>query len=77
MRVRRIVVVDNEVDVEVGRHSIFDLTQETQEFLVSVPGFAARDDLTGQDIERSEQRGRPVALVIVGHAFDLAKAHWQ
>ena len=47
------VVIDDEVDVEVARHTAVDLTQESEKLLMTVSPFAACDDFPGGDIERA------------------------
>ncbi len=44
-----------------------DLLQELQELVVAVPGIAGiGGDLPGSDLQRGEQRGGAVALVVIG-----------
>jgi arabinofuranosyltransferase len=74
--VRR-VVVDDEMDVELLRDRLFDVTQELKELLVAMPALALGEDATGSDIEGREEGGRPVADVVVGDAFDVAEADRQ
>jgi hypothetical protein len=38
------VVVDDEMDIQLGRHIGFDVTQEGEEFLMTMAGFALSDD---------------------------------
>ena len=51
------VVVDDEMDVELGRHIGLDVAQEGEELLVTMAGFALGDDRTvfGQDSVRSSE----------------------
>ena len=62
--VRAVVVHDN-VDVEIGGHVALDLLEEFTELLCPVPPHARADDGSGFHIERREQRGGPVALVVM------------
>ena len=71
------VVVDDAVDVELAGHGVVNVAQEAQELLMSVPRLAAGDDFAAKHVERGEQGGRPMALVVVGDAFDVAKPHGQ
>ena len=71
------VVIDDEMDVEVARHTAIDLTQESEELLMTVARFTACDDFPGGDIESREQSGRAVPFVVMGDAFDVAKAHGE
>ena len=69
------VVVDDEMDVELGWHVGLDVTQEGEELLMAMAGFALGDDRTVKHVESGEQRGCAVALVVVGDAFDVAEPH--
>ena len=71
------VVIDDEMDVEVVRHTAVDLTQESEELLMTVSRFTAGDDSPGGHIESREQSGRAVTFVIMGDAFDVAEAHGE
>ncbi len=48
-----------------GRDVALDPIQEADELLVAMALHALTDDRPVQDVERGEQRGRPVALVVV------------
>lgn len=48
-------------------HSLVDLPQKFQGLLGPVPQHAVSDQLVRLHIQRGEERGRAVALVIVGH----------
>src|SRR5216684_6382262 len=60
----RAVVVEDEVQVEMGRGLAQELPQEGQELLGAVTGQAFADDLATCHVESGEQRGGPVALVV-------------
>ena len=66
------VVVDDGVDDLPGRDSALDGVEEADELLVAMPAHAAPDHGPIEDVERGEQRGRAVALVIVLFAAALA-----
>jgi hypothetical protein len=57
------VVVDDEMDVELGRHVGLDVTQEGEELLMTMAGFALGNDRAVEHVEGGEQRGCAVALV--------------
>src|SRR5262245_3220832 len=61
----RAVVVEDEVQVEMGRGFAQDLPQEGQELLGAVAGQAFADDLAACHVESGEQRRGAIALVIV------------
>ena len=69
------VVVDDKMDVELGRYIGLDMPQEGEELLMTMAGFALGDDRAVEHVEGSEQRGCAVALVVVGDAFDVAEPH--
>src|SRR6185312_3747473 len=61
------IVVEDDVDGLGGGNLSLDLVEEADELLMPVLLHAAPDDLAFEDIEGGEQRGRTVALVVVGH----------
>jgi hypothetical protein len=61
------------VDVEIGRNRHFDGAQEAEKLLMSMSRFALREHWAGQHVQSREQCCRPVSLVVMGHAFDIAK----
>ena len=69
------VVVDDKMDVELGRYIGFDVPQEGEELLMTMAGFALGDNRAVEHVEGSEQRDCAVALVVVGDAFDVAEPH--
>jgi hypothetical protein len=71
------VVVGDAVDVQLGRHGLVDLAQERQELLMPVARLAAGPHGAVEHVQRGEQRGGAVALVVVGDALDVAEAHGQ
>ena len=71
------VVVEDHVDHLARRHRPFDRVQEAQELLVAMTRHAAADDRAVEHVEGGEQRGRAVALVVVGHRAGLARLERQ
>jgi hypothetical protein len=63
------------MDVELGRHIGFDVTQEGEELLMTMAWFALGNDRAVEDVEGGEQGGCAVALVVVGYPFDVAEPH--
>ena len=61
------VVVEDQVDVVGLLHGPVDAAQETQELLGAVTRHAFPDDQARLDVQRGEERGGSVALVIMGH----------
>ena len=56
------VVVEHQMDVEIGRYGLLDLRQEVAEFDRAVTLVAVADDPAGGDVQGGEQRGRTVPL---------------
>ena len=71
------VIVEHQVDVEIGRHGLFDRGQELSKFDRTMALVAAADDLARGDVEGGEQRGRAVALVVVSTPLGLPRSHRQ
>ena len=71
------VVVEDDVDDLAGRHFGFDCVEKADEFLMSMALHAAADNGAIEDVERGEQRGRAVALVIVGECSAPSRLHGQ
>ena len=71
------VIVEHQMDVEIGRHGLFDRGQEPAEFDRAVALVATADDPAGGDVQGGEQRGRAVALVVMAASLDLPRSHRQ
>src|SRR5688500_4171674 len=61
------IVVDHEVQIEVGGRALVDDAEEANELLVAVPLGAVSYDGAGLHVEGCEQRCGSVPLVIVRH----------
>jgi hypothetical protein len=72
--VRR-VIVGRQMDVEIGRHRLLDLSEEFAEFDRTVPLITAADDVSGGDIQSGKQRGGAVTLVVMATPLDLSGPH--
>ena len=70
-------IVDDEMDVEIGRHVALDGVEEAAELPGAMAGEALADDLADLHVERGEQRERAMPLVVVGAALGLAGPHRQ
>ena len=72
------VVVENGVDGLAGRDGGFDGVEEADELLMAVALHAAADDRAVQDVERGEQGGRAMALVVMVPArpFFMGSPGW-
>jgi hypothetical protein len=71
------VVVEDHVDHLAGRRLPLDRVQEAEQFLVPVTLHAAPDHRAVEHVECGKERGRAVALVVVGHGPGAARFHWQ
>src|ERR1700738_2763472 len=58
-------------------HVALDFVEELAELLGAVARHAFADDRSRLHIERSEQRRRAVAFVVVGAPLDLTRPQWQ
>lgn len=68
MFVGRVVIADD-VDVLPGVHTLLNEFQKLEPFNMSVLLEASRDHFSGRDLKSQEERGSPVALVIIGHGL--------
>src|SRR4029453_3272774 len=71
------VIVEDHVDHLAGRHLALDRVQEADELLVAVARHAAADHPAVEDVERGEQGGGAVALVVVRPGAGFAGLQWQ
>ena len=69
------VVVQDEVDVELAWNSLIDLPQELQKLVSSMPAVERADDLSGGNVQCSEQGGRSVAGVAVCPLLGSTRLH--
>src|SRR5947209_6316139 len=73
MRLVGPIVVLDDVDIEVGRHLGFDRVQELAELDGAMAAVQRADHPAGFQVQRGEQRGRTVPLIIVGPSLRLAR----
>src|SRR5271168_2665890 len=66
------IVVEHEVEIEFRRGMAVDGSQEAQELLMAAALHALPDHRPGGDIKGGEQRGRAMALIIMGHGAGAA-----
>ena len=71
------VIVEDDVDGLAGGNLALDGVEEADELLMAVALHAAADHRAVEHVERGEQGGRAVALVIVGHGSGAALLHRQ
>ena len=68
------VVVQNQMHLQLCRHVVLDSVEEEAKLPGAMPAVRLADDLAGLGIQRGEQAGGAVALVVMRAAFDLAVA---
>src|SRR3970040_1939396 len=76
MFVRRIVI-DDQVNLLVGRGPFLDHTQELNPLFMTVPRMESIHDLSAAHIHCREQSGRSMALVIVCFGCTVTWRAWQ
>ena len=69
------VVVHDQMDVELVGDLGFERAQELEELPAAVAWEALADDLSGGDVQGCEERGGPVAHVVMGAPLDLSGPH--
>lgn len=69
------VVVEHEMNGQVGRNVGIDPAKESQELLMPVTSMAGTDDFSRRNIERGEQRCDAVPQVVMRLAFRNAGPH--
>lgn len=70
-RFMRPVIVHDQMDRQARLHRLLHLLQKTQELLMPVPAVTFTNHFTGPDVQRREQRRRPVTDIIVRVALRL------
>jgi hypothetical protein len=70
------IVIDNHMEVEFGWDIGLDMAQKRQELLMTMTRLALRQDRAIEEVEGGKQRGRAMALIVVGDPLDIA-AHRQ
>lgn len=65
----RAIVIEDEVDLQIGWHFLLALVKELNEFLPMMTWQTASDDLPVQDVASRKKCVRPIPLVVVGLAF--------
>ena len=68
------VVVGDQMDVEIGRDVAVEMIKKGEELLMPMARLALRDDRAVEHVERGEQGGGAVSIVVVGDALDVAQA---
>ena len=71
------VVVEDGVNLAAGRHRGLDGVEEADKLLVAVPLHVPADHGAVEHVQRGEERGGAVPLVVVGHRAGAALLHRQ
>ena len=71
------VIVEHQMDIEIGRHGLLDLREEVAEFDRTVTLVAAANDPAGGNVQGGEQRGRAMPRVIMAAPLGLPRPHRQ
>src|ERR1700730_15807032 len=66
------VVVEDQMQIEMGGGLAINFFEEGQELVCSMAGQTFADDFAGRDVERGKQRRGAVALIIMGHGSGAA-----
>jgi len=73
----RAVVIQHQMDVEVGWNGSVNLLQEVKKLDRTVSSIALAEYAAGGNVEGCKQAGDAVPFVIVGAALQLPSAHGQ
>jgi len=71
------IVVGDQVQFKVGRDVSIEMFQKAQELLMAMARLTLGDDPAVDYVERREERGGAVAIVIVRYPLDIAEPHRQ
>ena len=71
------IVVDDQMQVEIGRGLMIDQFEKAQELSMPMARQASSNDCAIQHIQRREQGGGAVSLVVVGHGAGAPLLHGQ
>lgn len=61
------IIVDNEMEIEAGRGRLIDQSEKVQEVAMPMARHARPNNCAVQHVQRREQGGGAVTLVILGH----------
>lgn len=68
---------DDQMDVQVPRHTGVEVAQKREEFLMAMSSATLADNGPGRHVQGGEQRGGAVAHIVMRHALDIAQPHGQ
>lgn len=71
------VIIDDQMQVEMGWCLGVNLFEEPNELLMPMPGHAVADDFPVKHVQRCKQGGRTVSFVVVRHGSAAPLLHWQ
>lgn len=67
------IVIDDEMDRQVARHTGVDVAQEREKLLMAMPSPALADDRSGSHIQGGEQRRSAVTDIVMRDALHIAE----
>src|SRR5580692_7695146 len=71
------VIVQDQMDVEVGGNVVVQMLEKTQELLMAMAWFALRNHASVKHIEGRKERGGAVAEIVVSDTFDVTQTQGQ
>ncbi len=71
------VIIHDNVHLQVLRHVLFNLSEETQIFLMPVARSTLRKHFAVRRVQRRKQRSGSVASIIVCHSLDVSQSQRQ
>jgi len=71
------IIVDNQMEVEIGRGVMVDQLQKAQELAVSMARHAGPNDLAIEHIQRRKQGRGAMALIVMRHCTGATLLHRQ
>ncbi len=71
------VVVQDDVDIQVGGHRGIDVVEELAELHRAMARVASADHLAGGNLKGSKERGGAMTGIVVSAPLDLPRTHWQ
>ncbi len=69
------IVIHDQMHFQMLRHLSVDVVEEFSEFSRAMPAKTFAHDTSGGDVQRGEERCRPMTLILGGVSFDLDRAH--
>ena len=71
------VIVRDQMDIERGRDVAVKVIKKAEKFLMTMARFAHRNHFAIEHVERREQSGGAMAVIVMGYSFGVAQAQRQ